>query len=513
MDMKNGALRVALTHPTSVQSKIQNALMSESYLEIERHRAAIVRTDLSRPVRLAVEWAIINHDTTFFDYGCGHGGDVQRVANLGYTSAGWDPYYYPDTPTLTADVVNLGFVLNVIEDPEERQESLLQAWELTRRVLIVATQVLINAPSKTQIAYGDGIVTRRNTFQKYYEQEELKTYIDKVLNVDAVPVALGIYFVFRDEAEKEGYKAKRFFSNTSTPRVRIASKRFEDYKEKLEPLMAFFTKRGRLPVKGEWENEQELLSEFGNFRRAFAVVCQATDEAEWDAIAYRRSLDIQVYLALTHFERRPAWQKLAPEMRHDIKAFFGSYEEACQVADAKLFSLGQPGVVESACQKSKLGKHTRSALYVHVCALCELDPLLRIYEGCASRTIGRVDGATLIKFSTDEPRVSYLFYPDFDTDPHPALKTSISIDLKSLKITHRDYETRANPPILHRKETFVAPNYSLYEEFAKLTQQEQELGLLNDKSDIGTREGWVKCLDQHGVEIRNHQVYQIDVDA
>ncbi|MHC5721926.1 MAG: DNA phosphorothioation-associated putative methyltransferase, partial [Nostoc sp.] len=75
--------------------------------------------------------------------------------------------------------------------------------------------------------------------------------------------------------------------------------------------------------------------------------------------------------------------------------------------------------------------------------------------------------------------------------------------------THRDYETRANPPILHRKETFVTSNYPGYEEFAQLTQQEQELGLLNQKSDIGTREGWEKCLAAHGVEIRRHQVYSI----
>ncbi|MCX7592914.1 MAG: DNA phosphorothioation-associated putative methyltransferase [Fischerella sp.] len=484
--------------------------MSESYVEIERHRAAIFRVDLSRPVRLAIEWSILNKDTTFFDYGCGYGGDVERVANLGYTSAGWDPYYYPDRDRIAADVVNLGYVLNVIEDTEERRQALLAAWQLTRKVLIVAAQVLINAPSRSLIPYGDGVITRHHTFQKYYQQEELKKYIDETLNVDAVPVALGIYFVFRNEAEKEAYKAIRFFSKTSTPRVRIPTKRFEDYRDLLQPLMDFYTKRGRLPVKGELENEQQLLREFGNFRRAFAVVLQATDEAEWDAIAYRRSLDIQVYLALAHFQGRPSWHKLAPEMRHDIKAFFGSYEEACEVSDAKLFSLGKPSVVKAACEKSKIGKHTRSALYVHVSALCEVDPLLRIYEGCASRTIGRVDGATLIKFHTEKPQISYLFYPEFDTDPHPALQASITIDLKTLQIAHRDYTSRANPPILHRKETFVTPNYSLYEEFAQLTQKEQELGLLKHKSDIGTRAGWAKCLAEHKVEIRGHQVYRLN---
>ncbi|MBW4554512.1 MAG: DNA phosphorothioation-associated putative methyltransferase [Trichormus sp. ATA11-4-KO1] len=478
-------------------------------LEIERHRAAIARNDISRPVRLAIEWAILNQDTSFFDYGCGYGGDVQRVGNLGYTSAGWDPYYFPHESITSADVVNLGYVLNVIEDQEERRQSLIKAWEITQKVLIVAAQVLINASSKTQIAYSDGIVTRRNTFQKYYEQQELKTYIDEVLNVDAVPVALGVYFVFRDDAQKESFKAIRFFSSTATPRVRIPSKRFEDYQEQLQPLMDFFTKRGRLPVKGELANQLELLSEFGNFRRAFNVILQATEEAEWDAIAYRRSLDIQVYLALTHLDQRPTWHKLAPEMRHDIKAFFGSYEEACQVADQKLFSLGKPEVVQTTCQKSKIGKHTRGALYIHVSALAALDPLLRIYEGCASRTIGRVDGATLIKYYTDKPQISYLFYPDFDHDPHPALKASITIDLKTLYITHRDYADRANPPILHRKETFVTANYPRYEEFAKLTQQEQQLGLLKLKSEIGTRAGWEKCLAAHGVEIRGHQVYSL----
>ena len=86
--------------------------------EIERHRAAIVRTDISRPVRMAIEAEILTTDKTFFDYGCGHGGDIERTTDRGYTSAGWDPYYRPDSPLIPSDIVNLGFVLNVIEDSE-----------------------------------------------------------------------------------------------------------------------------------------------------------------------------------------------------------------------------------------------------------------------------------------------------------------------------------------------------------------------------------------------------------
>jgi hypothetical protein len=31
------------------------------------------------------------------------------------------------------------------------------------------------------------------------------------------------------------------------------------------------------------------------------------------------------------------------------------------------------------------------------------------------------EGATLVKFSLDKPNLSYLVYPAFDSDPHPAL--------------------------------------------------------------------------------------------
>lgn len=485
-------------------------------LPIERHRAAIFRTDLSRPVKLAVDFAIINTKTTFFDYGCGHGGDVKILASMEVNSAGWDPYYKPNAALIPADVVNLGYVLNVIEDTDERLESLKSAWKLTGKVLIVAAQILVNSiSSKNQFAYGDGVVTSRNTFQKYYEQGELKKYIDSALEVDAVPVALGIYFVFRDEQEKENFRAEWYRSGVIAPRILLATKKYEECKEELEPLIEFYTKRGRLPVAGELEPEFEenILREFTSIRRAFKVILQATDEAEWDAIAYRRSLDIQVYLALVQFEEeRPRFLELPEPIRYDIKAFFGTYRDACEVADQKLFSLRESQIIKAACKKSQIGKLTPEALYVHITALGQLEPLLRIYEGCASRVFGRPEETTLIKLHIHKPQISYLYYPDFDTDAHPALKAGLVIDLKTFKIIRGDYSKRKNPPILHRKETFVSPEYPQYEEFTRLTQQEVELGLYENPSEIGTLEGWHKCLEEHCVEIKGHEVFDLKND-
>ena len=113
-----------------------------------------------------------------------------------------------------------------------------------------------------------------------------------------------------------------------------------------------------------------------------------------------------------------------------------------------------------------------------------------------------MEGATLIKFHTDKPKISYLFYPDFDTEPHPALHTSMQIDLRDLDVKYSDYDTSDNPPILHRKETFVTPDYPRYEEFAQLTQQEETWGLLKNTATIGRRKGWQECLAEMPSRLR-----------
>ncbi len=477
--------------------------------KIERHRTAIARSNLSRPVRLALEAELFKAGATFFDFGCGHGVDVKRMAERGYASGGWEPFYFPDAALAAADVVNFGYVLNVIEQEEERRTALLNAWSLTKEVLVVAAQVLIGEPGKGQLAYNDGLITSRNTFQKYYDQQELKSYVDSVLGADAVPAGLGAYFIFRDEARAQTFRASRFRGRATTPRVKAHLRSFDDYRELLEPLMQFIGDQGRLPVSGELPDEDAVFGEFRSFARAFAAIRQATDEAEWDRIVEQRRQYQLVYIALSRFGRRPKFTDLPPAIQQDLKAFFGTYTRACETADALLFSLGQPGVIAAACRASHTGKFVGNALYVHVSALDALDTVLRLYEGCASCAFGRLDEATIVKFRADKPKISYLHYPDFDADPHPELRSSMQADLQGLHVGYRDYSEMVNPPILHRKETFVVPDYPLYRKFARLTAQMQRWGLLEDTNSIGTRDGWNRRLLEREVGLRGHRLVHL----
>ncbi|NJK49944.1 DNA phosphorothioation-associated putative methyltransferase [Candidatus Gracilibacteria bacterium] len=475
-------------------------------IAIDRHKAALVRKTLSRPVRLALEAGLFVPEATFFDYGCGYGGDRDRLAERGYNAAGWDPYYHPDEPLIPSDIVNLGYVINVIEDLAQRQEALVKAWELTRQVLIVAAQVLIDDRDRGVVAYGDGIITSRNTFQKYYDQEELKIYIDRVLNVDSIPIGLGIYFVFRDEMQAETFRVSRFRSRTTTPKIYKKIQRFEDYEDLLAPLMQFVAQRGRLPAKNELENEFEIKNEFRTFRRAFEVVLQVTDSEEWDAISQKRSQDLLLYLALSRFGQRPKSRELSRSVREDIKALFGSYELACMLADKMLLSLRDLNKITHLCQTSLVGKKKRNSLLIHISALETLDPLLRLYEGCASRTFGCLEEANLIQFYGDRPKISYLFYSDFDKNPHPRLHSSMTIDLADLKVRYRDFSNDKNPPILHEKESLVTADYPFYEKFTKLTQQERDWGLLEDFSTINRLQGWLQLLEDRCVFLKGDRL-------
>lgn len=427
----------------------------EEFIKIKRHRAAMVRNRLSRPVRLVLEAGLIEPKMSFFDYGCGHGLDVEIMKEKGFISDGWDPFYQPNNPLKKADIVNLGYIINVIENVTERREALLKAWSLTQEILIVSAQVLIDDRTYGYMIYGDGIVTERNTFQKYYEQEELKNYIEQVLKEEAIPIGLGVFLVFRNAEKANNFRVSRFHSRVKAPRILTPLKKFADYEELLKPLMNFYSERGRLPQKGELPQEAEIKAEFRTYRQAFKVILQVTDEREWEQIEDQRRQDILLYLALSRFEKRPTQRQLSPTLKNDIKALFGSYQAACFLADEMLITLGNLEIIKKICGEIKFGKLFEKSYLVHINALEKLPTLLRLYEGCASRTIGRMESANLIRFHLNIPSISYLYVPNFDTEKEPILSSTMTIDLQDLRVKYRNYKNEPNPPIVKDKEKLM----------------------------------------------------------
>lgn len=270
--------------------------------------------------------------------------------------------------------------------------------------------------------------------------------------------------------------------------------------------MEVMTGLGRLPDPEEFSGAPAVIEKFGSLKRAFAAVQRLTGAEPWEQIANRRREDILVYLALSRFRKRPVVSMLPRTLQRDMKAFFSTYSKACAAADELLFRAGDATAIDEACKRATVGKLLPDDLYVHPTALGALEPLLRIYEGCGRAFLGEIEGASLIKIHRRTGKLSYLVYPEFDDDPHPALHRCVKLNLRTRQIECYEYGESSNPPVLHRKETFLAPDHPLREKFAKLTEQEEKNGLLKDTAGIGTRHGWERRLTEQGFMLRGHKL-------
>jgi DNA phosphorothioation-associated putative methyltransferase len=474
-----------------------------------RGQTAIHRVSLSRPVTLALDDGVIRPDRSFFDFGCGRGTDVAALREMGLEASGWDPVHLAAAEKSAADVVNLGYVVNVIEDPDERREVLLEAWHLSTTALVVAARLDWDIKTSQAVAFADGVITSRGTFQKFFTQDELQSWIEDSLGAQADVAAPGVFYVFRHVTDREAHLAR------ATRRRRYAapaippSLTFDQNRELLEPLLRFMAEHGRPPAIGELAEEISIKERIGSINRAIKLLARVVEVRAWEEAAVTRQRDLLVYIALGTLRRQPKFSVLPTDLQIDIRHFFGSYAAATRLGRELLFSAGQQRALSEECSRAPVGKLLPDALYVHVSSIADLPILLRVYEGCARTLLGEVPGATLVKLRRDKPKISYLCYPEFDEDPHPKLRETFVADLRTLRTHHRDYTQTDNPPILHRKESFVSETYPRRQDFAALTLAEAEAGLLSDAAGIGTVRAWEERLATAGLTTVGHELVKV----
>jgi len=474
---------------------------------VARHRTAMTRVALSRPVALALADGVLASGQSVFDYGCGKGDDLRNLAALGYKVDGWDPRYRNESKPRPADVVNLGYVVNVIEDQEERSAVLRNAWGLTQKLLVVAARLTWEARDLVGRPHADGLVTRTGTFQKFYEQTELSEWLEQVLRVQPIAAAPGIFYLFRNPANAQQFLSNRVYAYR--PRLRVDPHAvYEAHRETLASLLDFMTVHARPPRPGELHADAEaaIREVFMSIARAMHLIRRVTKDEMWEQIRIQRRQELLIYIAMSRFGRRPRFNELPPMLAADIRAHLGTYRSACAQADRLLLACGDPAIVLVSARSSKVGKQTPSALYVHRNALVALPPVLRIYEACARVLSGTVEQANMIKLSVTEPQVSYLSYPRFERDAHPTLASALTVNLRRLSVDWRDYSRSDNPPVLHRKEEFVGPEDPRRDLYARLTRSEWRAGLYEHPERIGTLEGWLAMLRSRGVAVRGHRL-------
>ena len=128
-------------------------------IEIQRHLTAVDRDKLSTPMQSLARHGYLHGDHSIFDFGCGKGHDLLELEAHGLDAAGWDLVFRPNGKKQASDIVNLGFVINVIEDRRERAATLSEAYSLANRLLVVAVMLGGEATIQKFTPYKDGVVT------------------------------------------------------------------------------------------------------------------------------------------------------------------------------------------------------------------------------------------------------------------------------------------------------------------------------------------------------------------
>jgi DNA phosphorothioation-associated putative methyltransferase len=442
---------------------------------IYRHKTAITRYSLSAPVQALSRHNYLEGQHDFFDYGCGKGSDIQILKKNNISATGWDPHFSPDEDVNPADIVNLGFVLNVIEDADERIEALLNAFSLCKKLLVVAVMLTSNAPRDAE-KFHDGILTQRNTFQKYYTQDEFRNYLSEVLDEDPIAVAPGIFFVYKDKISEQIFLEAKYKNRTGLskiiscipkPTVEEREKQFyHDHKDLFDNLWLTCLMQGRMPRQDEYDQSKQVSDVFGSMKKGLNFILRYHGDEALVAAENARREDLTVYFGMQQFEGREQSKFLSEHLRRDVKFFFGSLKTAQNLGKELLFSAGDTDKISLAvnlCASESIGfLDDDEAFHLHGSQVSSLPNILRIYIGCAAQLYGDIEEADLIKVHTLTGKLTLTKFDDFENSPIPRMTERVKIRLRDQSVQLYNYGNEYAPPYLYFKSRFIPSDFNHY---------------------------------------------------
>jgi DNA phosphorothioation-associated putative methyltransferase len=504
----------------------ESLLTTSSLSQIHRHLTALSRSALSAPIQLLIGHGLINSTVTVFDYGCGRGDDIKGLESIGIPCSGWDPHYAQENALESSDIVNLGFVVNVIEDPAERVEAIQKAFSLAKCALVVS--VMLHSNDRPGKPYRDGFLTARNTFQKYFSQDEFKDYLEKVLEQDPLMIGPGIALVFRDKDAEQRFLLNRYRSSNvarrllsarlspriarmpraeriRVPRITKAEREFTELKLILDKLWSLTLDLGRFPESFEIPELQEIQEQI-SLTRAFRLIRTHYDLSLLEESAKTRSDEIKLFIASQQFGKKAPYKHLEPKLRLDIRYFFGDYKAATSAALRLLLDSGKPEVIHEACKEAAaegLGwLEEDHSLQLHTSLVERLPAVLRAYISCGLMLWNNISSVQLIKIHIGSGKLTLLKYDDFDDNPIPLLVKRVKVNIRRLDYDVFDYQEPQYPPSpLVYKSRFIHEDMPGYAEQIAFDEQLEATGLIDQLDLPVTRELIERALETKRLEV------------
>ena len=497
-------------HKLLLDEASQEFPFREDVGNVQRHKSALSRKHLSQPLQALRRLGYLDGSHSLFDYGCGKGDDLRALQEMAVEASAWDTYFRPSATKREADIVNLGFVVNVIEDRDERDRALNESFRLARKFLLVSALIGNPEYSATASEHRDGIVTSIGTFQKYFLPDELENYVRSSLGAPVTSIAQGVVVAFRDEHQADIFRARRAGLRRELPRGsrQQASRLYlldENAREKLSAFWERCLALGREPIASELA-EDESVDELGlSPKAAFRFLKGRLDGNALEEGAAQRREDILVQFALGNFDGRVYFKYLSDDVQKDVSTFFGNFSQLRVEAKELLLSIANTEALVVAAQESAadgVGYLLQDeSLQLHVSALDSLQPILRVYVGCAARLAGGLGRADLVKLHLTSGKVSMLAYDDFDGNSIPNLIERIKVNLWKGRIEYFDYIHPFVPPPLLMKSLFLPEDHALFDVQMKFDRQLMKLGLFDPSNPHPSKEEFHARLRSVGAQV------------
>ena len=322
--------------------------------------------------------------------------------------------------------------------------------------------------------FRDGYLTSRKTFQKYFTQTELRDFIRSVLNVEPLAVGQGIFLVFRDELEEQRYLLRRQIGfnrreyravpKPMTPQNKTINKSTEKLdKTTVQALAAEIRALGRQP--DIIELPKNLMTKLSQSKQGLQYAASRAiadiGHDELDDIVAARTEDLSLHFAMHAFSLRKSYGSFPPELRRDVRAFFGSHKRAQEAGQALLYSIGNQDLLledATAAAAAGIGHLELGKLQFPTHRLQELSVRLRGYVALAARLAGDLSEANLLRIHINSRKLTALTYDDFEASFIPRLTTRVKVEFDTFDVSIIDHSADNDVRLLYLKSRYLTDN-------------------------------------------------------
>ena len=341
--------------------------------------------------------------------------------------------------------------------------------------------------------FQDGVLTSRNTFQKYFSQNELREFLRHVVDEEPVAVGLGVFFIFKNKETEQSFLEQRYRHRgvsrltSRIPKPTQAEKQrsfYEQHQAVLDALWACWLDLARPPMESEFSESGQIVEIFTTWKRGLNFLQRYHGDAALKLQFDTRQDDLRVYFAMRLFEQKRIYRKLPYALRRDMKAFFNTYKTAQQAGKHLLFSVGNHENIYAACKRAAEDGYgyldDKAALTFHTSLVSYLPPVLRVYIACATQLYGDITAVDLVKIHALTGKLSLMIYDDFEDQALPRMVERIKIRLFDQKLEFYSYGDEFTPPYLYLKSRYINKDFPHYEKqllFDQALQAREHLDL------------------------------------